>query len=287
MKSSQPTDDLKQVFESINLPPVDVKQSVLQRINNRNGRRTYMFNKKRLIFGIVLAAFLLCAVGFAAMEIWELNGPGNTPFTYQTVTRDTQFSSAVVKEEYENLEPGNILAVLRVKDNPKKTISLLSKPLIVKSHDEITEKIGKTYKSPDNLPAAYSFKEAEIKYMIDESFRDEMIKESENTDKDYIYRILKPTDEVSTLNITYLNGDKQINIFSMYNYHGNDIYDGNGAKKVTKLNINGFDAIYAEYKGRHEIMWLEIANGANTYYSVGAPSATPKDDLLQIAESLK
>lgn len=287
VKFSQSTDNLKQAFNKINLPPIDVRESVMTKIFNKEANKYYMFNKKRVLVGIVLMSFLLCTVGFAAAKVWELKGPGNNPYRFMIADNiDSSVSSELIKDEWKNLQPGMVLAVLEVND-PSQRISIHSKPLTLQSLDALKEKVGDKFKSPAVLPDGYSFVGAEITFSFDKSIRDQMLEESKNTDKPFVIKTFETTDKIVSYSILYKNRDKSISVSFYLDWTGNDIYDFT-AKDAEKIKVNNFEAIYTNQSGRNEIKWLETGSDTNTLFCIGSPSShASKKDLLKMAESLK
>lgn len=288
MKDIQ-SDDIKEIFSKVSVPPIDVKRKVMQKIYDRKEERS-MSMRKKLIIGVLISVFLLSSVGFAAMKMWELNGPGNTSYKYQLIDKGDTLPPELYREEYDKLEPGKALAIMTTKNNTKDTISIRLKSVIVESMDELTSKVGDKLKYPAVLPQGYSFKEASYNYKFNDSYAPDMIAESKVSDEDYIFKVLEPTNEVSHYSLTYNNeNNNSIFVSVAFDYPSNNIYDINNGHKATKININSFEAIYVEHSGMGEITWLEDQDGSKTYFSIRSINLNKntRDDLIKIAESLK
>ncbi|MCX7746138.1 MAG: DUF4367 domain-containing protein [Clostridia bacterium] len=287
MKDTQSTDNLKKAFENIALPPIDVRQDVMQRIYNRKEVKP-MFNKKKLLIITVLAVVLLVSAGFGAMKIWDLQGPGNSPYTYQLFDRGDTLPPDLFRDDYEKLAPAEALAIIKVKDNDKHAINLRIKPKSVKSLYELSSIIGNGFQTPSAVPEGYSFKEGNIGYRYDESYAKEMIEESKNTDLKYIKRVLKPTDQISDFTLVYSNNKNEITVSTIFNYPSKDIQDIENGQKVNKVKVNNFDAVYVENNGSGQIVWLKNNQGNMTYYCIRSLllDQDTKDHLLKIAGSL-
>lgn len=222
------------------------------------------------------------------MKILDLNGPGNIPYKFQIINGGDYIPQEIYQEEFDKLERGKALAVMKVHNNPKNSIILHLKSTAVRSIDEISEKIGDRFKSPDVLPEGYTFSEADYNNKFPDSYSADLIAESKITNKDYIFKVLEPSNEISSYSLTYKNGETSIFVSVLFDYPSTDIYQMNSGQKADKININNFEAIYCEHNGIGEITWLENQNGSITQYAIRSTTLgkDTKANLKMIAESL-
>lgn len=286
MKTIQSMDDIKKASDSVTLPSIDVQSNVMQAIYRRKEGRN-MSRGKKLIIGIIAAAFLVCSVGFTVAKVWELNGPGGSPFIYSLFNKTSSSQSNILDAEWENVKPGGALAVLRTKDNPTNTVSISLKPLIVDSINQLKEKIGDKFKAPINIPAGYTFSEGQINTSIDDSIWDAMSEAAKSSQKDVV-RVIEPSQDVGTYRIIYKSAEKEIDVSLTFNWKWAELSQPDEGQKVSKVDINNFEAIFTDGNGRAEIKWIDSSKGANVLYSVGCPEGSAsKDEMLQVAKSLE
>lgn len=288
MKNMQSTDNLKQLFTSIQFPPIDVRDQVMERIQNKKGVKKYMTNKKRLAVVLVLVVFVICAVGFSALKVIDLRGPGNTSYSFQLIDKgDPLPDKEMLQTEYEKLQPGQTLAWMKVHNNPNQTIQLFQKPLILNNYEDLSARVESGFASPAYLPAGYTFQDGQIGYHLDNAVAEEMKAECKTTDKDYLIHVYNPSSTINNYSINYRNGDQGFNISLFFDWKGTDIFEVNRGTHAEKVKIKDFEAVYTDSDGRTEIKWLESENGSNTFYSIGAPSGfLSKEELIKIAESM-
>jgi hypothetical protein len=286
MRTIQSMDDIKKASDSVTLTTIDVQQYIMQVIYRRKERKN-MFRGKKLIIGIIAAAFLVCAVGFTVAKVWELNGPGGSPFKYSLFSRTSYSHSQLVDSEWEKVKPGGALAVLRTKDNPTNTVSISLKPLIVDSINQLKEKVGDKFKEPIDIPIGYSFSEGQINTSIDDSIWDAMLEAGKSPQKDVV-RVIEPSQNIGSYRMIYKNSEKEIDVALTFNWKWAELSQPDEGQKVSTVAINNFDAIYTNGNGRSEIKWIDSFNGANILYSVGCPEGhVTKEALLKVAKSLK
>lgn len=287
MKDSQSVDEIKKAFDQISLPPIDVTQRVMSKIYSRREKRA-MITRKKLIIGILVAMFLISSVGFVAVKTWNLNGPGNIPYKVQIINGSDYIPQEIYQDEFDKLERGKALAVMKVHDNPKNSIIVHLKSTVVRSIDEISSKIGNGFKAPEVLPEGYIFSEADYNCKFDDSYSADLIKESKITSEDYIFKVLEPSNEISNYSLTYKKGETSIFVSVHFNYPSTEIMQMNNGQKAEKININNFEAIYCEHDSTGEITWLENQNGSKTLYAIRSTmlDKDTKANLKMIAESL-
>ena len=297
MGDIQSTEDVKQVFDKINLPLIDVRDVVMHKVIKSGERKLSTFRGKKLIVAIVLVIFLLSTGVFAAEKVWKLIGPKNTEYTFELVTGGPTTTTDLFRHEIERLELGKALVIMKVKDNPTiRDLDIHFKPLVVKSLDEFSKRVGNKFKSPAYLPEGYSFKEAQITFKNDYSFMEEMKKECKNTDKQYITQIIELTNNVLSYNLIYSYKDtehKDISIYIHPDWYQKDITERKYEQKPIKVKVNDFEAIFTEQQGIGDIRWVETQNNNTAYYRITSQTASvnfsteAKDELIKVAGSLK
>ncbi len=286
MKTIQSMDDIKKASDSVTLPTIDAQQYVMQVIYRRNERKN-MLRGKKLIIGIIAAAFLICSVGFTVSKVWELNGPGGLPFKYLLYNNISHPRSQIAESEWKNVKPGGAIAILRKKDNPENIISIYYKPLIVASINQLKDKVGDRFKTPSDIPDGYTFSEGQINTSCDNSVREAMLEEAKSSTED-IVRVIEPSQNIGTYQSIYKNGEKIIDVSVTLNWKWAELRQPDEGQKVARIDVNNFEAIFTEGNGRSEIKWIDSFNGANILYSVGCPKGhVTRDTLLQVANSIK
>jgi hypothetical protein len=290
MRDIQSADEIGRLFDSVALPAIDVSRTVMQRIYERkNGGR--MPKGRKLVIGMLLSALLLFAAGFAVIRVWDLKGSGGLSYQYQLLDSGDTLPEEFYRAEFDFLQPGEALAVMKTRGNPGNVIHLLPKPIRVYSIAELSSIVGSAFKSPSALPVGYAFSEGRLDYRFDDSHVGEMIEESKSSDKDYITKVLKPGKEIAHYDIVYKNPEDTITVAVFPDYPLKDIYAVNRDHKAVKIKVKNFEAMYAEHDGIGEITWLEDRGGSTAYYSVRAhPRKTyesMKDDLIKVCGSLK
>jgi hypothetical protein len=290
MKDYKLTDeDLRNSFTGIRLPDIDVTKSVMQRINRKQERES-RFRWRNPVIGIVLSIALLLTAGFSAIKVWDLAGPGGLSYQYELLDkRDPLPPEEVYLTQYKSLEPGKALAIMKTKNNDKNAIHLLPKQIGGLSLEELTRAVGEKFREPSVIPPGYVFREGAFDYKMDESYREEMIKESRNTDKDYLIKVVEPLQVISHYDIIYKNDNKTIMVSAFFNYPIKNIQDIEKDHKATKVTIKDFEAIYVEHDGFSDVAWLEKQDGSTTYYLVRSNSLydNVKEDLVKLCESMK
>ena len=289
MKDIQSVDNMKQAFDYICLPNIDIKNKVMEKIYERkekcNNKR-----KKNLLVVILISALLIFTAGFAVLQVWNLEGPGGSGYNYELIDKGDMLPEEVYKAQFENLEPGKALAIMKTRDNPKKSIHLWTKPIRSQSMTELSNKVGSKFRSPTFLPQGFEFVEGGMDYKFSRSYRTKMIRESKNTDEEYIFKVLEPTNEIQDYHLVYRKNYDTIAIDVFFDYPIKTIQEVNSGHRVTKVNVNDFEAIYTEHDGIAEVTWLDDRNGDTTYYNIHSSTIdgnTMKNELIKMGESLK
>lgn len=286
MKTIQSIDDIKKASDNVSLPSINVQQDVMQKIYRR--KKKNMFRNKKIIITIVAAVFLIFTVGFTVTRVWDLNGPGGSPFKFSLFNENKAAKHGAGHEEWKNVKPGGALALLKTKDNSNNRISITLKPLTIDSIEKLRNSVGSNFKQPSNIPSGYTFSEGEVNTNTNDFISDSMIAEAKTTQKEYIVRVIEPSQEIGSYRIIYRNQDKLFDVSLTFNWKGSELSQPDQGQEVSKVDINGFEAIYTNGNGRSEIKWIDSSNGANILYSAGCPSQDlTKDELLQVAKSIK
>lgn len=289
MKIIQSTDDIRKAAELVTLPSIDVRQNVMQKIYRRKEKQT-MKRSKRILLVIAATVFFTIAAGFTAVKVWELKGPGGLPFKYSLFSENSKELSAELLEQrnaqWEKVQPGGALAVLRTKNNPENVIGVTFKPLVTNDPAELEQKIGDAFKEPASLPEGYSFKEGQLNWGINDQIRTSMLEEAKETEKDSVIRIIEPSGSISSYSLIYTGRGGELNISLNFDFVGDELNQPDTGNKVTKIKMGGFEAIYTEGDGRSEIKWIDGQD--KIMYAIGCPQGNiDQNELVKVAESLK
>jgi len=288
MKDFQTANDFKQIFDSARITDIDVCPYVMQMIYKKKSEKD-TFRRRKVIPSIILSAILLLAVGFTAVQIWDLKGPSNTSYKYQLIDNGDTLPADIVLAGLENLEPGEAVAIMKTTDNPGNAIHIINKPIVFQNIEELSIKVGSRFKSPSFMPQGYVLNEGRLNLCVNHTYATAMIEESRNSDKEYIIKAVEPNDDVSYYDMIYKKNNSTITVSVVFNYPSKSIYAIKNDHKATKINVNSFEAIYVEHDGISEITWLEAEGSSTNYYIIHSNNIYEgiKDDLIQVSESMK
>lgn len=289
MKNFHSEDELKQLFQNTSLPSIEVKEAVMKKLQAGKDSKPNLNTKKRLLL-VAIISVLLITVGFTALKAWELKGPGDTTYKYEILpSGDSIPSQEIYMSEYEKLSPGEALAIMKTKDNPRDTVQILNKAVIIGNLEELYGKLDNQFRSPASLPQGYEFEEGSIGYKYNDSDIQEIIKDAKVASSDYLIRKLAPTKDLSHYSITYRKDLSPIFINVIFDYPIKTIYDINAGQKNQIINIKDFEAVYIEHDQFGEVAWLEEIDGSTTYFSIrsGSRDKNTLTNLILIAESFE
>jgi hypothetical protein len=297
MVDLQLKDNIKQAFEGMDLPDIDVRVSVMKRIYDKKTVKWYC-NTRRLLTVMTLTVSLLFIVGFAGKQILNLKGVSGNPYTFILSGSKDEAVVSILSQENKKLSPGQTLVHMKVKNNTDNIFSFYTKPIAVSSTNELYAKLGKDYKAPSYITEGFSFKEGSFEYGYNKFPKEEMIEECKTTDKQVVIRVLEPSKDISGYKIIYSNGKELID-FKVWSVDkptdsfGKDIQ----GQSFEKINIKDFEAVYikgtGDRSGNYEISWLNNSEDKAEVFSVRYVTSSKisseqvKGELIKIAESIK
>jgi len=322
MENLQLTDDLKQAFESINLPEIDVSDSVINSIKNARFRNPE--KKKVLAISLLAAALFIVASAFAARNLWILRDENNNiVLQYLEFNEESQIPLEIeadveLKSLIDNLEPGKAIFYYdarqtKANDTGKSEIIIItySKPVKYTDMDVLIAKSGLDFAIPYNIPAGYAFSKGYITFdplpIIDHNIVDKLIEETINSGKNIATAEWETSSKARKVSLVYKNADtdKEFTVRATV-FEGEYLYT-NGYKNsfVEKTTLNGREVLYVEKEdGVREIIMRELysdeqstgriyidgkglSRKANSYihYTISSKDMS-KDELLNIAQSM-
>ncbi|MDP4181271.1 MAG: hypothetical protein Q8942_09285 [Bacillota bacterium] len=291
MKQFNNVEELKQAFNDTRLPSVDFSDSVMYRIDGISPQK-HISGKKKILITVLASILVLVTVGFSSVYIFDLNGPGNNNYKYKVFDSSDSFPPDLYENEYKLLEPGKALAIAKVKEGSNHSVQVREKPVIIKSIDELSQKVGVMFKKPLELPDGYKFKEGSIGYKLEDIDFKALMGKGKKSGEDYAYQVLNHTNDISNYSITYQKGETTIFVSAVFNYQSDEIAiskSGHLGFKADKIRIKDYDAMYLEHNGSAEIQWLDKAQSKSIYYSIRSTmlKKDTKDNLLKITESIQ
>ncbi|MGD8190480.1 hypothetical protein ACQCN2_10890 [Brevibacillus ginsengisoli] len=301
MNTTQQSDELRDLFQDTQLPEVDVKDRVLQKIYERaNQKEVYpMKIKVSLITAAVL--IFVATTAFAAIKVYEIKS-NNSDFVVQVKETDQPSASHSnsyrdkINQAREALEPNTAAAVYVVsKENPDKRISYITKPLISTDLKVIQQEAGNRFSYPSELVGGYTFKEGYVYHHYNDRQYNENVfyDEAEKTKKDVIIKELTVDSKVESMRASYAGSKGEFSIM-FHKLDGITSMSSNAGPndKVEKVKIHNIDALYHEMQipeDNEVVKYLEMIK-EDTHVSVTIHTASPqitKDDLVEIAKALK
>jgi hypothetical protein len=294
MKVASSMDNLKEVFNAVNLPNIDLRSSVLERINTKKVKVHSMSAKKKLILTIALALSFFCMVGFAARQVLNLTGVSGNSYTYMITSDEDRLTNEVFLEEMKKLKEGQTSVVMKVSNNPENSsFHLYAKPIPVDSVDELTSKNIVKEAFPAYIPEGYSFKEGSLEYNFRKITHEDMLNGSISSDKEVMVKIFEPTTDISGYTCLYSMNETLIDINVSWYAHESDFIGLNDlGQNIEKIKVKDFDAVYSKSDGDYRIEWLDSNDTLSVRYSVRLLSSDKasgddiKSELIKIAESI-
>jgi hypothetical protein len=269
MKNLQLTDEIKQAFESIDLPEIDVSDSVINSI--RNADFGYTRKKNAIVYGLLAAVLFITASAFTALKIWTLkDGNNNIILRYQEFNEENPepydiSSDTELQNKIDNLEPGKALIfydAMKKKRNSE-TLTIYSRQEKYTDLDVIMEKAGFDFAVPSSLPEGYTFSEGGLNYeplQLEPDIFNEVIsklkEETRKTGKNTATLEWETSSKVLGVSLLYKNGEKEFRV-NVSIANGEDMYADLKDSKFKNLTVNGKEILYIEKDNKKEINMRE------------------------------
>ncbi|NLX76040.1 MAG: hypothetical protein GXZ01_01500 [Clostridiaceae bacterium] len=315
MENLRLTNEIRQAFDSVKLPEIDVSDSVMNSIENTKIRS----RKSRNLFaaGVAAAVLLLTTGAYAAVKIWFLNDSNNnTVLEYRQYDEENgepfDVSEELIDQLLEDIEPGKALIYYDPELITFASSSVLdaartySKPVEFTELDMLVETAGFDFTVPSEIPEGYAFAEGQLTYrplhLTGEILR-KLREEAETNGKNFATAEWETTSEVLGVNLVYRNKDKEFRIHITV-FDGVEVYTDFQNKLIEKMTLKGRDILYIEEEGARKIVMREtmpysrriaefaengkaVRKEINSYihYTLLSGDLT-RDELLNVAESM-
>jgi len=259
----------------------------MKEIHQRKVGKNIMNPKKRILM-IAMISILLLTVGFTALKVWELKGPGDNPYKYTIVSNgNPMIPQEVYLPEYEKLSPGEALGIIQKKYDPE-AVQVFSKPVVTGDFTELSSMVGDQFRAPSKLPEGYGFLEGSMSYKYTEDSIKAIIDESKNDNTtDYFIKKVPLTKDLAHYTITYRKELTSVFVNVFFDYPLKTIYDINTGQDAEIIKLKDFEAIYVEHDKVAELSWLETDDGNTTFFSIRTDKMdhNTMKNLILIAES--
>ncbi|MGZ0050912.1 hypothetical protein [Brevibacillus gelatini] len=297
--------NLKELFEDERIPEVDLVKSVMDRIYlDKNGKEGF-FMKYKVSIAIGLGIVLMGTTGLAAMNAYQLyNKEGKV--IYQE--KDIAESQAPIKNPDEEIQafmgkmaeiednlPAGTAAALYIKDhNPKKRVVTVSKPFVFQDHAALQQKLGDLVKVQPELLGGYKFRTASVDYLVNRDYKkDELYALANMTDEEYVLKPLSFTDTISSIEITYKNGNDALilKVTPFEDVADNTVYQADlDQTKKEKIIVKQTEALFSEHPNQDgtekELRWVQKVNRTPFLFIVQTSAKNlSKDSIIKVMES--
>ena len=321
MKNMRLTDEveIRQAFESITLPEIDVSDSV---INSIKSTKPHSAKKKRAFaVGLIAAALLLSTTALAAVNMWILKDGDNVVLKIREFDDENQ-KPFEIDGEFDNLikdlEPGKAIIYYDAaqpkpkKPNTSEILTSYSPPVKYTDLDTLIKEAGIYFAIPSKVPEGYVFSEGDISFDPLPYDHDEILgklkEETANSGKNGAAVEWGTSSNARSIRMVYKNDRNEKFVLNVFILEGEDMYtDDPWYFKSEKITIKGRDILFTgvDKKGRgKEIIMRELQPGGqrtvktfedgvetetviNSYieYIITTNDLT-KEELLSMAESM-
>ncbi|MGC5327565.1 hypothetical protein [Brevibacillus sp. SYSU BS000544] len=302
MKPSQPSDEIKKLFQTTSVPKIDVKDQVLQKLYGRNSQKEAHQMKRKM--GLIVAACLVFVVtsAFAAIKVYELKNDKGEVVVQVNRTEQNTVSEPVsyndkINEVRESLKPGTAVAVyVKSKDNPEKIIRFLQKAIDSTDRSELQSMVGNIFRFPAELVGGYSFTSGYIEHMVNHEVDEEaMRREADETNKDVVIKEIPVDKKIQRMSAAYARGTGEIRL-NIDNLEEIQKISSDAGPDVTveKVMIDQTEAIYhiltIQNQGKESrvIKYIKFLNNdKKQLFELRTRSADiTKEDLVTVAKDL-
>lgn len=314
MENLQLTNEIKQAFNSVNLPEIDLSDSVINSIKNAK----YYGSKNKRVFAvsILAAVLLLTTTAFVAVRMWVLNDSNNNIVLRYREFDEYNEGPTDISEKLnldsmmENLEPGKALVYYELIEPELKgvseNISIYPKPVKYTDLEMLVKKSGFDFLIPAKLPEGYAFAEGALTYdpqYLDFDDISKLREEAKNSGTNTAVTECETTSEVIGVNIIYQNDNKEFGV-NISIWDGEDLYTDIQDLTIEHMTLNGREILYIEKEDVRKIEMREllpdskriaeiIENGKavkkeiNSYihYTISSKDLS-KEELLEVVQSM-
>lgn len=255
MKDVKMQDDIRNHFESVKLPKIDVSQGVKEKITHSHKKRTGSFRKVSLVF--VALAFLFMT-GFVASQIFELKDlNGNTTWFYKIMNEEDRYREIANKKlESMNLKEGQSVAIYVTQYNPDRIVSYHTVPVKIEDFDELRETIGDLFKMPHKLLGEYMFLEGEVSYNAKNIDTISLLEEAKKSDEEVIARETETSSDIMSVYISYTKDDTKIKVGIIDVNDKTDTLINTENNNAEVVMLHNVEAIYEIENNKQNVSWL-------------------------------
>lgn len=287
MKNMQMESKIKEHFNSVSMPKVDVSNKVMNRIINPTSKPN-MFTKKKYAI-IVLSVIFIITTGFGISKLITMEDKeGNILWTYNEGTNEYNHLDKMMenKQTKLKLKPGESVVLYVNKDNPSKFMRIISEPIITNKFSEIQKNMSDHLRFPEVLLEKYNFTEGRIDKEPKNLNTEEISREAAKTttyDNPVFVKYIDVSDNVTGIGTTYSDGVNAINI-NIFPWIGNDIisYEENPSKKQ-KVELGDYEVLYEEEENNKRVFWIKN----EVYYTISSHSKeVSMQNLIKIADTI-
>lgn len=287
MKNMQMESKIKEHFNSVSMPKVDVSNKVMNRIINPTSKPN-MFTKKKYAI-IVLSVIFIITTGFGISKLITMEDKeGNILWTYNEGTNEYNHLDKMMEDKQTKLKlkPGESVVLYVNKDNPSKFMRIISEPIITNKFSEIQKNMSDHLRFPEVLLEKYNFTEGRIDKEPKNLNTEEISREAAKTttyDNPVFVKYIDVSDNVTGIGTTYSDGVNAINI-NIFSWIGNDIisYEENPSKKQ-KVELGDYEVLYEEEENNKRVFWIKN----EVYYTISSHSKeVSMQNLIKIADTI-
>jgi len=307
MENLRSTDEIKEAFESINLPEIDVSDSVINSI--KNIKRHNPEKKKVFAISLAAAALFLLASAFATVNIWILKDKNNNIILrYQEFNEENQKpfdidSDLELLNLINNLEPGKAIVYYDARQprpsysNDAEVIVTYSKPVKYTDIDMLIAEAGIDFATPSSFPAGYAFAEGDITFdplPLDPEMFSKLKEEAMSNGKNIASIECETSSKARSVSLVYKNMNKEFRLHLTV-FQGENLYaDELKHSTFEKMTLNNTEILYVEKEDDiKEIIMRElypnweskVETSSYIHYTISSKDLS-KEELLNIVRSM-
>lgn len=278
MANLQLTDEIniKQAFESINLPEVEVSDSVINSI--KNSKHHNPKKKRAFAVGLIAAVLLLSTTAFATAHVWILKDSNNNiVLKLKEPDEENQIPpDSSTDQEFNNLidelEPGKAIIYYDANQpkpenpNTSETLTTYSKPVKYTDLATLKTEAGIYFAIPSKLPEGYAFSEGEISFETIQfdhyNILNKLKEETMSSGKNVAAEELGTSSKARMVGIVYKNNKDEEFRVTIFILDGEVLYtDSSRYSKAEKIILNDREILYSDENELKEIMMRELQPG--------------------------
>lgn len=270
------TKSLEQQIRDIQLPQIDIHDSVMHTISSKK-QPINIFQSKLLVASVI--CILLIGTGFASLKYMKLyNDKGEEwvniqPYNQQHTRPNTDTND--FNEYLSLLNEGEAIAVFNPINNDGQVVSVLTKPITYMQWNDFKEKVGNRFPLPKVLDAGFSFNSGGISLTAVMQDNKKLIQESMENGNKITYEKVDVLDQIAFISMSLLKESHEYTI-SMFNGPLWDtVYtDMLNSPNLQKIVVHGTEGIVATNSDESEAIWRSSAEHGDVFYSITTTNKT-------------